>query len=78
MTTITKMVELVKLIADEGMTITNGTSFGKEVYLGCNDSVDGWYEITDSEAEVLREQLLANDEPSGVFEDEYGLMGGAL
>lgn len=39
-----------KLIAAEGMTLTNGEAFGKEIYLGCNDSADNWREITDAEA----------------------------
>ena len=47
-------VELVKLTAAEGMTLTNGESFGKEVYLGRNDTSDNWQEITDSEAEQLQ------------------------
>lgn len=38
------------LKADEGKTLTNGEAFGKVVYLGKNDSVDNWYEITDYEA----------------------------
>lgn len=47
-------IELIKLTASEGMTLTNGETFGKEVYLGCNDSPENWYEITDSEAEKLQ------------------------
>ena len=42
------------LKADEGMTLTNGEAFGKVVYLGINDSMNNWYEITDEEAEELR------------------------
>ena len=42
------------LKADEGMTLTNGEAFGKVVYLGINDSVENWHEITDEEAEELR------------------------
>lgn len=48
-------IELIKLTAAEGMTLTNGESFGKEIYLGCNDSPDNWREITDEEAEQLQE-----------------------
>jgi hypothetical protein len=40
------------LKADEGMTLTNGETFGKVVYLGKNDSADNWHEITDEEAEA--------------------------
>ena len=42
------------LKADEGMTLTNGETFGKVVYLGTNDSVNNWHEITDEEAEALQ------------------------
>ena len=31
-------IELRKLTASEGMTLTNGEAYGKEVYLGVNDS----------------------------------------
>ena len=48
-------IELVKLTASEGMTLTNGEAFGKEIYLGCNDSPDNWHEITDEEAAKLQE-----------------------
>ncbi len=40
--------------ADEGMNLTNGTAFGVIVYLGKNDSIDNWYEITEEEAERLQ------------------------
>lgn len=51
---ITSTIELVKLTAAEGMTLTNGEVFGKEVYLGKNDTAENWYEITDAEAEELK------------------------
>jgi hypothetical protein len=40
--------------ADNGMTLTNGTAFGSMVYLGKNDSIENWHEITESEAEKLQ------------------------
>ena len=52
---ITSTIELVKLTAAEGMTLTNGEVFGKEVYLGKNDTAENWYEITDAEAEERKE-----------------------
>lgn len=48
-------VELTKLIASDGMTLTNGQAFGKTIYLGCNDKAENWYEITDEEAKKLEE-----------------------
>ena len=50
----TTTIEIRKLTAAEGMTLTNGEAYGKEVYLGCNDTADKWWEITDSEAEQLQ------------------------
>ena len=47
----------IKLTASEGMTLTNGTTFGKEVYLGTGDSADNWTEITDAEAKKIQEEM---------------------
>lgn len=49
---------ITTLTADEGYVLTNGntcTESGGTVYLGCNDSAQNWYEITEDEAEVLKE-----------------------
>lgn len=43
-------ITLVKLTASEGMTLTNGEAFSKEIYLGCNDNPDRWWEISDEDA----------------------------
>lgn len=45
----TETITRIKLTAGEGMTLTNGESFGKEIYLGVNDSPDNWHEIVDEE-----------------------------
>jgi hypothetical protein len=42
--------------ADNGMVFTNGTAFGVIVYLGNNDSIDNWHEITEEEAEKLQSE----------------------
>lgn len=42
------------LKADEGMTLTNGEAFGKTIYLGINDSVENWHEITNEDAEEMQ------------------------
>ena len=55
-------IELVKLTAAEGMVLTNGEAYGKEIYLGCNDSSENWKEISDEEyAEILRNQEEENN-----------------
>ena len=54
---ITESIELIKLTASKGMVLTNGEAYGKEIYLGCNDSPDNWSEITDAEyEEILKQQ----------------------
>lgn len=55
-------IELRKLTAGEGMTLYNGTAFGKEVYLGKHDSPENWREITDAEAEEIQQAQLATEE----------------
>ena len=54
-------IELRKLTASEGMTLTNGEAFSKEIYLGKNDSAENWTEITDAEAEEFQKANI--DEP---------------
>ena len=51
-----KTIELRKLIASEGMTLTDGETLSKEVYLGKYDTPNNWYEITDAEAEEIRKK----------------------
>ena len=47
----------IKLIASEGMMLTNGETFGKEVFLGTGDSVDNWHEITEAEAQAIMDEM---------------------
>ena len=54
-------ITMTKLIASDGMTLTNGEAFGKEVYLGVNDKPENWHEITDAEAEERQKALLPED-----------------
>lgn len=46
-------ITIRKLTATEGMTLTNGEAYGKEIYLGKNDSPENWHEITDAEYEEI-------------------------
>lgn len=55
----TETITTIKLIASEGMTLTDGEHFGKEIYLGTGDSADNWHEITDAEAERIQEEMLS-------------------
>ncbi len=50
-------IKITKLTAAEGMVLTNGQAYGKEIYLGKNDKAENWYEITDAEyEEILKAQ----------------------
>lgn len=55
-------IQLRKLTAADGTVLTNGDIYGKEVYLGVNDVVDNWHEITDAEYESIQQAQLVNDE----------------
>lgn len=55
---ITETITTIKLIASEGMTLTDGEHFGKEIYLGTGDNADNWHEITDAEAERIQAEML--------------------
>lgn len=46
-----------KLTASDGYLLTNGDVYGKEVYLGVNDSAENWHEITDAEYAEVMEKL---------------------
>lgn len=56
-------ITLRKLTASVGHILTNGDVYGKEVYLGVNDSADNWHEITDAEyAEAMEKLEQSNSE----------------
>lgn len=48
------------LYADEGMVLTNGETYGKQVFLAEGESHDNWREITDSEADALLADMTAD------------------
>lgn len=54
-------IEIRKITADKGMTLTNGETFGKEIYLGKHDSTENWHEITDVEADRRIKESLPKD-----------------
>lgn len=50
-------IKLRKLVSTDGFVLTNGETYGKEVYLGKNDKPENWHEITDEEYQtILAEQ----------------------
>lgn len=56
-------ITMRKLTASEGYVLTNGEVYGKEVYLGVNDSAENWHEITDAEyAEIVAQEQQTEEE----------------
>lgn len=57
-----KTIELKEVKAEEGKVLTNGetySSVGGSIFLGVNDSIDNWWEITEEE---YAEIVAANEE----------------
>lgn len=52
-------IELRCIKADEGKVLTNGEAFSSvsgEIYLGVNDAVENWHEITEEEYNKIMEE----------------------
>ena len=62
-----KVIEngITVLTADNGMKLTNGSSFGSVVCLGVHDNESNWHEITEAEAE----KLMAEEDEEATAED---------
>ena len=46
-------IKITKLTASDGHMLTNGETYGKEIYLGKFDSPDNWHEINEAEAQAI-------------------------
>lgn len=51
----TTKIEMTKLEASEGMTLYNGETMGKVIFLGSGDSVENWWEITEEQYKKILE-----------------------
>lgn len=60
------------LLADEGMMLTDNSSFGSTVRLGKNDDGSKWYEITAEEAE---KRMQEGDATEADYQAELRRMG---
>ena len=49
-------IKIIQLVASDGMVLTNGETYSREVYLGVNDTPDNWHEITEQEYNDIIEQ----------------------
>ena len=52
-------INIIKLSASVGMMLTNGEVYSKEVYLGCKDSLENWWEIPESQAQEMQTDELS-------------------
>lgn len=52
---------LRKITAAQGMVLTNGEAFGREIYLGVNDSPENWREVPEAQAPVEAAQAAEED-----------------
>ena len=57
---ITETITRIKLTASEGMVLTDGESFGKEVFLAEDADASKWYEITEAEYEKVMQEREAD------------------
>ena len=59
------IINLTKITPSDGMYLTNGEVYSKEVYLGINDSPDNWQEIPEEEySKILAKQEIENERMS--------------
>ena len=55
-------IKITKLTASDGHVLTNGQTYGREVYLGKNDKAENWSEITQAEYDAIMSAQEQNDE----------------
>ena len=52
----TEIITMTKIIAADGMVLTNGEVHGKVIFLATTDKAENYYEITDAEYEEILKQ----------------------
>lgn len=48
-----EIITTVKLVASEGMILTNGTDYARVAFLATDADPSAWYEITEAEYEAI-------------------------
>ena len=51
----TEQIIVNKIVADDGMILTDGETYGKVIFLGAGRSADEFHEITEEEYNKLQE-----------------------
>ena len=49
-------IKITRIVANDGMVLTNGNVFSKEIYLGKYDKPENWREITEEDAQEIIKQ----------------------
>lgn len=55
----TAKITLTKLVANDGFLLTDGNSFGKEIYIGKGSDPSVWREVSEAEAAEMQAALEA-------------------
>ena len=53
----------IKLTASDGKMLTNGTDYGREIYLADTENSANWYEITETEYDEIQAAIEAQNQP---------------
>ena len=53
----TTKITLTKLVASDGMMLTDGQSFGKEIYIVKGSDASVWREVSEAEASEMQAAL---------------------
>ena len=56
------MKSRIVLYADEGKVLTDGNTYGKQIFLADGADPENYHEITDAEYEAIQKSQLATDE----------------
>ena len=54
---IKETITRIKLTAADGMVLTDGESYGKEIFLSQNGNADNWQEITEEEYKAFTAEI---------------------
>lgn len=66
-------MERTVLYADEGMVLTNGTDYGRVIYLAIGADASEYYQITDAEYEAIVTSQIAEEEDYMLSLERFGV-----